>query len=507
MNVTNFNLNNLTTFDHYVDHSQMCLATAPASVMAGEISAKNLPKQPDPFYLLNKIDRNSLLKSVISFKIEKLSLFPERAFNSRNSFEYISFPFDQPYDRRWIQEVDKAIDAHSSFITKVAQGISTTYLIRDGKGKKIALFKPDDKASPHLDNEQSALREHLAWVIGKELVEMPESYVVEINVNGKPTLGSLQKFVDSEGNLKEVAAGHWRIKQLAEKLTQDRLPWISDKEHEMNQLGEIIQASKKAGLEILSDYPSQTRGIALLDILIQNWDRRNPQNTLIKKEECGYRLIPIDHNLAFPENIENMAWFSHAHWFDSSAVKQPFSDREIQWLNELDIEAVKEMLLNKGLDRQRVNAFGIMAELVQVGARAGLTLLDITTLIINLLSTSNPSPLLKTMKKIQKETNSENMSEEVRKQIHSMVMEKRDEIAQFGKTDIKVLQEKTNELMDDKIGLIKFTTSIEADVCLPLSIDRQAIHDLYVKEMACPKEYLEPRFNITRPGKPLKVSF
>lgn len=504
MSITNFDL--MARNVSYVD-SQIC----PASTTGFDISsAASIPKANDIFSELAKLlEQFSQKKIMTPLKIEKLSLLAGHTFDSTDNLEYINFPFEQSYDRKWIHEVDQAIDSNPSFLTKVAHGISSTYIIRDAAGKKIALFKPDDEASAStlakLDSEQSALREHLAWALGKEFVDLPAAYVVKINVNGKPIQGSLQRFIDSEGNCQEILQTHWRIKQMAEKIVKPPLPWISLKQHVEDFVSEFVQASKLVDRELLSDYPSQIRGMALLDILIQNPDRVNPQNTLLKQEECGYRMIPIDHNLAFPKEITPLL-FANAPWYVSEAVKQPFSDREIQWLNELDIEAVKGKLLDKGLDKQRVNAFGIMAELVQTSARAGLTLLDIATLLANPFSRSKPFPFSESINKILTTTNKEAVSEKIRKQIHNMVMEKRDEIAQFGMTDLMFVQKRTNELLGDKKSLNELlTTFAQADISLPLNAERQAIYDQYIKAGACPKNYFDPRFNTTRPGKPLEA--
>lgn len=449
--------------------------------------------------LMNKIS------VVTPFKIEKFSQLKGRSFDQANNLEYINFPFAQSFDCKWVQKVDQAIGS-GSFINKVAEGISTTYLIHDASGKKIALFKPDDEASPYptLDSAQSALREHLAWTLGKDLVNMPAAHVVEINVNGKATLGSLQQFIDSEGNLQHVLENHRSMKQLRENIQKIRLPWVSEGQHFQDVMAELTIGARKLGNELFNDYPSQVRGIALLDILIQNMDRSNPQNTLIKQDECGYKMIPIDHNLAFSKDIIPLAGLTMMPWYTSEAVRQPFNKKEVQWLNDLDIEAMKKTFSDKGLDAKRVNAFGIMAELVQTSARAGLTLFDIATLLMQPFST-NTFPFHSKMQQILTSQKSEGtVSEAVRKQIFDMVMEKRDQIMQFGMTDEVAFQLVFDELQD-KSAFWDLLTSVNQDTSSALSKTRQAAFDRYIARGECPKEYLDVRFNSSRTTQPLNV--
>lgn len=442
------------------------------------------------------------------FKNEKLMRLQSRSNDLASPLEYIKFPFEQSIDLNWIQDVDLAI-SYGRFIKKAGEEISTSYTFYDASGKKIALFKLYDKSflQPQYDYAQSALREHLTWVLGKDLVPSPATYVVEINIKGKATIGSLQKFIESVRDLNRVTTEHWKMGQIKENFNKIKLPWISDEKHAQDQISEMIQGARILGKELLSDYPSQVRGIALLDILVQNEIRSDSANTLVYQEACGYRMIPINHKFAFPKKIIPLHNLMLAPWFANEAVRQPFSDAEVRWLNALDIEAVKDNLLKNGLETERVNTFGIMAELVQTGARAGLTVFDITSILLQPFST-NPFPFYEIIRKTLSSTkaNVENVSAEIRKKIINMVMEKRDQITQFGMSDDAAYQERFDEVINRKQAIWEYISSMSVDTCSTLSKMRQTALERYNALSVCPKEYLDARFNYTRPGKPLEVA-
>jgi len=231
------------------------------------------------------------------------------------------------------------------------EGVGGTYFIKDPEGKKIAVFKPVDEEpgakndpkklldQPFLPPGGGAIREVSAYLIdqqGHSRARVPETYLLE-NVKGPfatedEKSGSLQKFIQNIGD------------------------------------------SGKMGN---SRYPVQdVHDIGILDMRLFNMDR-NCENILVTKENGEFRLIPIDHTYTLPDKLDN-AWFDWLTWKQS---RIPFSAETLEFIDTIDINNDSEILRKVGIEEECIRTMKLSTLLLKYGAKAGLTLFEIASLV------------------------------------------------------------------------------------------------------------------------------
>ena len=127
------------------------------------------------------------------------------------------------------------------------------------------------------------------------------------------------------------------------------------------------------------------QNIAALDLRILNCDR-NEGNILvhIKKPLKGgsahYKLIPIDHGLSFPDNL-NIAEFEIV-WFDWPQVKKPQNPKQKEHIQNLDTKE-NQKLLQKSLKFRPIclRNFRIAETLLKEAVKMDFTLHEIAKII------------------------------------------------------------------------------------------------------------------------------
>eukprot|EP00798_Chlamydomonas_sp_ICE-L_P019973 gene19973-26684_t len=130
--------------------------------------------------------------------------------------------------------------------------------------------------------------------------------------------------------------------------------------------------------------------IGILDVRLFNTDR-HAGNMLVRpsKESSTVHdsrmrnetreLVPIDHGFCLPETLE-APYFEWLHW---TQAMQPFSDEELLYIQNLDVEADKE-LLRKELPNLRPDCLRVLelgTTLLKLGAAQGLTLFEIASIM------------------------------------------------------------------------------------------------------------------------------
>jgi Phosphatidylinositol 3- and 4-kinase/Ubiquitin family len=133
--------------------------------------------------------------------------------------------------------------------------------------------------------------------------------------------------------------------------------------------------------------------IAILDIRILNMDR-NEGNILVIKEDCQYKLIPIDHGLSISDNFDISDY--DLCWMNWNQVKEPITQECYEFIESLDplkdITILQEAITfrDKCLRNIRISAL-----LLKKGAKAGLSLYNIGTLLYRKGYSDIPSPVEK----------------------------------------------------------------------------------------------------------------
>jgi len=257
------------------------------------------------------------------------------------------------------------------------EGVGGTYFMRDNRGKKLAVYKPQDEEPFHVNNPkgyrprresnagfkdgilvgEASVREVAAYLLDYNgfadvppttlcLCEHPAFHydpkstprptrVINPYAKAKVKLGSFQKFVKSDGDTEDIS--HSLLK---------RFP---------------IQEVHK---------------ICVLDIRLCNTDRHGG-NILYKEIEDddgirGISLIPIDHGYTIPSNLAE-AFFTWLIW---PQAKVPFDERTKQYIRDINVELDVHLLQEKfgrTLDNRHFRTLRICTLLLKMGAEANLT--------------------------------------------------------------------------------------------------------------------------------------
>jgi hypothetical protein len=247
----------------------------------------------------------------------------------------------------WLEDSFTSIE--NGDIKLASSGVGGTYFVSGINGEKapIAVFKPIDeepgapnnpKATegfvPMLPWGSGAHREVAAYKLGGHFVDVPETYYIEATTpEGKSKIGSLQKFVSSDGDCSDFGANKFSVESV-------------------HRLG-------------------------VFDISILNMDR-NDENLLVQKSDdgLGWKLIPIDHTYCFPSKVDS--YFNWQYWSQS---KKPFSPEMLALISGINPLANAHILLETGIDEESVRNVLASTLLLQKGAEKGLNLFQIASMV------------------------------------------------------------------------------------------------------------------------------
>lgn len=313
---------------------------------------------------------NSQMANVTSFAQNGL-------YQKFSPYQYISTTQPHFETDEWLLQVDRSI-ALSDSISIIPEGISVSYLIKNEGGQPIAIFKPDDEAGgfENLKGKalvsggvslQSSHKELGARMLGGDFCNVPEIHQVKVVMNGKVKEGSLQKFIPNSGTLLSYIQGNEKEltqSELFALILNPRKMWRYQKKH----LPKLFDLFDKVGTDI--------HKMGLLDLLIQNIDRANPQNILVLEDGEKIKLIPIDHNLAFPDLLTPLPLT--ISWFQSPYGLEPFDSQTLEFIQTLNITKISKQLIKVGLSSEKIKQFEIMAMLIKKGSAAGFSLLEIS---------------------------------------------------------------------------------------------------------------------------------
>jgi hypothetical protein len=226
-----------------------------------------------------------------------------------------------------------------------SSGVGGTYFV--GEKVPISVFKPVEEEPGAPNNPKStegfvpmlpwgngAHREVAAYKLGSQFVDVPETVLIQaVNKEGQTKIGSLQKFVLSDGDCSDFGANKFSVDSV-------------------HRLG-------------------------VFDISILNMDR-NDENLLVQKsdDESGWKLIPIDHTYCFPNKIDS--YFNWQYWSQS---KKPFSPELLALISGMNSLANAEILLETGIDEDSVRNVIASTVLLQKAAEKGLNLFQIASMV------------------------------------------------------------------------------------------------------------------------------
>jgi len=248
-----------------------------------------------------------------------------------------------PKIKKLVKNVVEAIERGVDPIP-VRGGLGGAYYFRNCRGGSVAIIKPTDEEPFAPNNPKGFVGKVLGqpglkrWVrVGETGIREVAAYLLDHDnfANVPPTV--LVKITHSIFNVNEMTT--------------------SKKEHKRQTVSKIASFQQfvphdcDASDHGTSSFPvAAVHRIGILDIRILNTDR-HAGNLLVKNIENVGRypqvggesvdIIPIDHGLCLPENLED-PYFEWLHWPQASI---PFSEDELEYIyNKLDAVKDAEML-------------------------------------------------------------------------------------------------------------------------------------------------------------------
>uniref|UniRef100_A0A0C9QSX1 1-phosphatidylinositol 4-kinase n=1 Tax=Wollemia nobilis TaxID=56998 RepID=A0A0C9QSX1_9CONI len=248
-----------------------------------------------------------------------------------------------PEIKKLVKEVVKAVE-HGVDPIPVRGGLGGAYFFRNRRCECIAIVKPTDEEPFAPNNPKGFVGKVLGQPGLKRSVRVGETgirevaaYLLDHDNFAKVPLTVLVKITHSVFNVNE---GMSRSKVRNERQTVSKIASFQ----------QFVPHDFDASDHGTSSFPvAAVHRIGILDIRILNTDR-HAGNLLVKSMERVGRypqvggesveLIPIDHGLCLPENLED-PYFEWLHWPQASI---PFSEDELEYIYRLDANKDAEML-------------------------------------------------------------------------------------------------------------------------------------------------------------------
>ncbi|KAI3497945.1 hypothetical protein L2E82_13950 [Cichorium intybus] len=241
--------------------------------------------------------------------------------------------------------VDEVVNAIKAGIDPVLVngGLGGAYYFKNCNGESVAIVKPTDEEPFAPNNPKGFIGKALGQPGLKRSVRVGETgfrevaaYLLDYDhfANVPPT--ALVKITHSIFNVNGSVSNNNNKKPERKKKRFSKIASFQ----------QFIPHDFDASDHGTSSFPvSAVHRIGILDIRILNTDR-HAGNLLVKKTNRNVgrfdevELIPIDHGLCLPENLED-PYFEWIHWPQASI---PFSDDELEYIEKLDPYRDADML-------------------------------------------------------------------------------------------------------------------------------------------------------------------
>ncbi|KAL5725733.1 Phosphatidylinositol 4-kinase gamma 7 [Ranunculus cassubicifolius] len=217
-------------------------------------------------------------------------------------------------------------------------GLGGAYYFRNIRGESIAIVKPTDE-EPFAPNNPKGF-------VGKALGQPGLKRSVRVGETGFREVAAYLLDHDHFANVPSTA-----LVKITHSVFNVNGEVSSSRIHERKQVSKIASFQQfiphdfDASDHGTSSFPvASVHRIGILDVRILNTDR-HAGNLLVKKLDGVGRfgqvdLIPIDHGLCLPENLED-PYFEWVHWPQASI---PFSEDELEYIMNLDPVRDSELL-------------------------------------------------------------------------------------------------------------------------------------------------------------------
>ncbi|GLI68290.1 hypothetical protein VaNZ11_012651 [Volvox africanus] len=329
---------------------------------------------------------------------------------------------------RACQEPEKAVD-----------GMGGTYFFANDSGKKAAILKPCDEEplapnnpkgyvgrqlgdpgwKPTVRVGEAALREVAAYLLDHDSwARVPTSVLVRAR---HPVFCYQSTQTDKLGPASVANSGG--ASGLSRPSSQACLEGPAEAAEAISPATPVLESLLPMKLGSLQEFvthecdtsemgPSRfsvrdVHRIGILDLRLFNTDR-HAGNMLVRTQrsaasasaadlrrsmvvaDASYELIPIDHGFCLPETLE-APYFEWLHW---PQTMLPFSEEELQYIRNLDVERDKGILRQElpMLRPECLRVLEVCTTLLKTCAAEGLTLFDIASVMTRPFVDSDEEP-------------------------------------------------------------------------------------------------------------------
>ncbi|KAF6140034.1 hypothetical protein GIB67_001775 [Kingdonia uniflora] len=291
------------------------------------------------------------------------------------------------YAERLVKDIVKGINNGVDPVT-VNGGLGGAYYFKNKRGMNVAIVKPTDEEPFAPNNPKGFVGTALGQPGLKRSVRVGETgyrevaaYLLDYNHFANVPFTALVKISHSIFNVNE---GVNNKKPQERKLVS-----------KIASLQEFIPHDFDASDHGTSSFPvSSVHKIGILDIRIFNTDR-HAGNLLVRKlDGVGMfgqvDLVPIDHGLCLPENLED-PYFEWIHWPQASI---PFSEEVLEYIRNLDPESdVKKLKTELPMIREAcLRVLVLSTVFLKEAAAFGLCLAEIGEMMSREFSRSEEEP-------------------------------------------------------------------------------------------------------------------
>ncbi|KAL8268847.1 hypothetical protein R6Q59_002645 [Mikania micrantha] len=245
--------------------------------------------------------------------------------------------------------VDEVVNAIKTGVDPIPVhgGLGGAYYFRNSRGESVAIVKPTDEEPFAPNNPKGFVGKALGQPGLKRSVRVGETgfrevaaYLLDYDHFANVPATALVKITHSIFNVNDGVSGHNSNKIQRKKKLLSKIASFQ----------QFISHDFDASDHGTSSFPvSAVHRIGILDIRIFNTDR-HAGNLLVRKLDTDddrrfseVELIPIDHGLCLPENLED-PYFEWIHWPQASI---PFSEDELEYIEKLDPYYDSDMLKNE----------------------------------------------------------------------------------------------------------------------------------------------------------------
>jgi len=301
--------------------------------------------------------------------------------------------------RRLVKSVTRGLRACQE-PEKTAEGMGGTYFFCNENGRKVAILKPCDEEplapnnpkgyvgrslgdpgwKPTVRVGEAAMREVAAYLLDRDgFAKVPTSVLVRARhpiFCYNTFMGSVRASIADLGAIEASMADG----ALTLPMKLGSMQEFVQHECDTTEMGPS-KFSKK-----------DVHRIGIMDIRLFNTDRHagnmlvrsvkdfgSTSNLLGRMSESQYELVPIDHGFCLPETLE-APYFEWLHW---PQAMLPFSEEEIKYIRDLDIEADKALLRQElpNLRPECIRVLELTTALLKRCVEAGMTLFEIGNLM------------------------------------------------------------------------------------------------------------------------------